>query len=264
MELRIESYETPAKIGWNFEELKAEISAKVQHYEMLVYDEEQIKVAKADKAALNKLKKALNDERIKQEREYMKSFNEFKAQVNEIIRIIDKPITTIDSQLKAYEEKRIAEKQLVIAGVYEEVGFPEWVKPVLVIQDNWTNASVSVNAIKSALQAQKAKIIQDVATLSQLPEFAFEAIETYKQALDINKALYEAYRLSELKGKKEELEKAVTFKDQSDKVAYGKQPETVTPDSEKQWLSFSALLSIEDAQALKELFLTRNIQFKQI
>lgn len=149
MELKIEEIQAPAKISWNFEELKAEISAKVQHYEMLVYDEDQMRTAKKDRAALNKLKKALNDERIKQEREYMKSFNEFKAQVNELIKIIEKPITAIDTQIKAYEEKR-------------------------------------------------------------------------------------------------------------------KESEAVTSDSEKQWLSFSALLSIQDAEALKSLFLERNIQFKQI
>ena len=55
--------------------MKQELTEKVSMYETLVYTDDQIKEAKADKAQLNKLKKALNDERIRIEKEYMgKSF----------------------------------------------------------------------------------------------------------------------------------------------------------------------------------------------
>lgn len=65
MELRVEAYQLPEKISFNFEELKTELQAKTQHYETLVYTDDQIKEAKADRANLNRLKKALNDERIR-------------------------------------------------------------------------------------------------------------------------------------------------------------------------------------------------------
>ena len=50
-------------------------------YEITSASDEKIKEAKADKANLNKLKKALNEERIRREREYMEPFNDFKAKV---------------------------------------------------------------------------------------------------------------------------------------------------------------------------------------
>lgn len=105
MELRVNEVAIPEKIDFNYEELKAELISKVSFYETLVYTDDQIKDAKADKANLNKLKKALNDERIRKEKEYMQPFNVFKAQINEIIGIIDKPIAVIDEQVKAYDEK---------------------------------------------------------------------------------------------------------------------------------------------------------------
>lgn len=71
MELKMHEYQLPEKILFNYEELKRELTEKVSHYETLVYTDDQIKEAKADKAALNKLKKALNDERIRREREYI-------------------------------------------------------------------------------------------------------------------------------------------------------------------------------------------------
>ncbi|WNV59438.1 DUF1351 domain-containing protein [Oscillospiraceae bacterium NTUH-002-81] len=71
MELRVEEYQLPQKISFNFEELKAELQEKTQHYETMVYTDDQIKEAKADRANLNRLKKALNDERIRREKEYL-------------------------------------------------------------------------------------------------------------------------------------------------------------------------------------------------
>ena len=67
MELKVNEVQIPDAISFNYDELKQELAEKVSMYETMVYTEEQIKEAKADKASLNKLKKALNDERIKRE-----------------------------------------------------------------------------------------------------------------------------------------------------------------------------------------------------
>ena len=71
MELKLIPYTVPQSITWNYEELKAELTAKASEYASIVYTDDQVKAAKADRANLNRLKKALNDERIRQEREYM-------------------------------------------------------------------------------------------------------------------------------------------------------------------------------------------------
>jgi len=57
MELKMDKYQLPEKISFNFEELKAELTAKVQMYETLVYTDDQIVEAKKDRANLNRLKK---------------------------------------------------------------------------------------------------------------------------------------------------------------------------------------------------------------
>ena len=65
MELRVEPVTFPEVIQFNYEELKAEITSKVEMYKNLVYTgSDQIKDAKADRAALNKLIKAMSDETI--------------------------------------------------------------------------------------------------------------------------------------------------------------------------------------------------------
>ena len=82
MELKVNEVALPEKITFNYEELKEELQEKAHTYEVIVYDEEQIKEAKADRAKLNNLKKTLNDERIRREKEYMIPFNDFKAKIN--------------------------------------------------------------------------------------------------------------------------------------------------------------------------------------
>ena len=97
MELRVEEYQLPEELKFNFEELKTELAEKVKKYELMAYTEEDLKSAKTDRANLNKLKKILNDERIRRQKEYMQPFEEFKAKIDEIIRIIDKPVVLIDA-----------------------------------------------------------------------------------------------------------------------------------------------------------------------
>ena len=121
MQLKVNEVQLPAPLTFNYEELKQELIQKAESYASLVYTEDQIKVAKEDRANLNRLKKALNDERLKREKEYMAPFATFKAQITEIISIIDKPCAVIDQQVKAFEERQKAEKKQSIEAYWQEV-----------------------------------------------------------------------------------------------------------------------------------------------
>ena len=128
MELKINDYQLPEAIKWNYREIKQELEEKVSMYANLVYTDDQIKLAKADRAKLNKLKTALNDERIRREKEYLEPFNEFKAQVKDLVTIIDKPVALIDKQIKAYEEQKKEEKKVELEKIFEALEKPEWLK----------------------------------------------------------------------------------------------------------------------------------------
>lgn len=298
MELRVNEVATPEKIDFNYEELKAELTSKVSFYETLVYTDDQIKDAKADKANLNKLKKALNDERIRKEKEYMQPFNVFKAQINEIIGIIDKPIAVIDEQVKAYDEKRKAEKQKAIEELFATIGFQNFVTLEKIWDPKWLNASVSMKSIEDQMKSKMYEIGNGVLTLSQLPEFGFEATEVFKETLDINKAISEAKRMSEIAKAKaeaearrkaaeearkaaEEARKAEEERKAQEKAAEEQRaamakamtpPEDVQPtpvqesqpEPQKMVVKFEVELTTEDATALREFFQSRNITFRAI
>lgn len=288
MELRVNEVQLPEQIAFNYEELKAELTEKVSMYETMVYTDEQIKEAKADKANLNKLKKALNDERIRREKEYMQPFNDFKTKINEIIGIIDKPVAVIDKQVKEYEDKQKQEKKAAIQELFATIGFQAFVTLEMIWDEKWLNATVSMKKIEDFMKSELFRIGNDILTLSNLPEFGFEATEVYKSTLDVNKAINEARRMSEMakakaaheaemKAREEEqarMAAEIEAKKQAEQVATNindsEDIENVAPikpveeSPAKQWISFKALLSTEDALALKEFFNSRNIDFKAI
>ncbi len=297
MELKIERVAIPEKIAFNYEELKQELSNKVKMYETLVCTDDQIKSAKADRADLNRLKKALNDERIRREREYMQPFNAFKAQINEIIGIIDKPVALIDKQIKEYEEQQRQEKKKKIIGYFFTAESPEWLTLPMIWDEKWLNASVSMKSIQAEIDARIESVNSDLATLSDLSEFAFEAIETYKTTLDLNKSIAEGHRSSEMQKRKAEQEqiRAEREKERAEQEKLRREQKEerarlsamVTPEEiadstkayreaanvggvhmseelSKQWVSFKAFLSVADAEALKEFFERRNIEFSRI
>lgn len=298
MELIINEVAIPEQITFNYEELKAELTDKVKTYETLVYSDEQIKEAKADKAALNKLKKALNDERIRREKEYMQPFNSFKAQINEIIGIIDRPLAVIDAQVKSYEEKQKQEKMEQIRALWSEMDVPDGLTFENVFVDRMLNVSYNMAHVKQKMLDDISMFNRDIATLSDLPEFGFEAVEVYKSTLDVNKAITEAKRMSEMakakaareaemKARAEAEEQARLAAEADQKKQYEApiieeltQPtskigqviesterqafESSVKEPVKQWVSFKALMTVEQAVLLKEFFEKCSIEFEAI
>lgn len=208
MELNVKKVALPKKIEWNYEELKAEIAEKAKTYETMVYTDDQIKLAKSDKAKLNHLKKALNDERIAREREYMKPFNEFKSQINEIISIIDKPVSIIDKQVKEYDQIKKREKAKKCLELFEELNCNyDWLDYSKISNPKWINATFTLKKVQEEIEGKLEQIGNDLNTLSSLEAFSFEAIEEYKRSLDVGKAIAEGQRLVDIQKRKEEIER---------------------------------------------------------
>ena len=281
MELRIEKITFPEVIEFNFNELKQEITNRVAMYTNMVYTEDQVKQAKADRANLNKFVKALSDERIKVKKQCLKPYEEFEAKVNELSKIVQEPINLIDKQVKEYEEQKKQEKLDEITDFFNSSEHPEWLHISQIFHEKWLNASVSMKSIKEEINLRLELIKNDVSTLSNLPEFGFEATEVYKTTLDINKALNEGRRLSEIQKRKAEHEaEQARLKAEAEARPTTPMGQAIAsierqafercmhpPVEEapaKQWVSFSALLSTEDAMALRDFFSSRNIEFKAV
>ena len=286
MELRMQEQETlfPQRISFNYEELKVEITEKAELYKNMVYTDANIIEAKADRAKLNKFKEAIDQKRKEVKKQCLEPYNEFEKQIKELISIIDEPVKLIDGQVRAYEDKQKTEKAEKIRDLFESCDPVEWLTLDKILDPKWLNASVSMKRIQEVMTDRLRQIQQDVLTLSKLPEFSFEAIEIYKETLDINKAISEGQRLADIQKRKlaDAEERKKMRAEINAKMAEMKdspaptvsKTEMVEPaeettvaenaTAEKTWLRFKALMTVEDALALKDFFEKRNITFGAI
>lgn len=272
-ELQISNY-TLGTIAFNYEELKAEIEQKAKTYETLVYSEENMREAKADKAKLNSLKKALNDERIRRQKMWMEPFDDFKAKVDELIRIIDKPANIIDKQVKEYEEAQKAEKkQALTEWVHANLSLPEWLEFDRIFDNKWLNVTCSMKTAQGEIESKMAAIKSDIDTICELPYYSFEAMEEYKRTLDLRTAMQEGKRLADIQIKKQGeaitkdlIRGATRAQEAEDKEKPAEMPKSAESSAQdvkpKTWkVSFECILTAAQAHALKAWFENNNIEY---
>lgn len=257
-------------IDWNHAEIKKEVAEKVSYYANLVYTDDQIKEAKADRARLNKFVQALETKRKEVKKQCLAPYEDFEKKMKEITAIVNEPITMIDRQVKGYEEQKKAEKLEQVQEYWDRVTSPEHPLTLQRVMDTrWLNTTTSMKSIQESINGILAKYAEDIATLQNLPEFSFEAVEVYKSTLDLGKAISEGKRLSEIQKRKMEFEAEQKTKKQEEEFAKKMNPPEeqciLKPaESNREWLGFKAFMTVEDAQALKEFFTSRNIEFEAI
>lgn len=146
----------PEAIEFNYEELKAGLSAALDKYRGLLVTEDQIKDAKADRAKLNKLLKTLKDCKKSVKERVLKPFEEFAARVDELCAMVAEPEEAIAKQLDEFERRRKALKQELVRGVYEQnIGDLAGVLPLgRIMEDRWLNATALLANVEKELKAK--------------------------------------------------------------------------------------------------------------
>lgn len=251
------------KIEWNHEEIKKEVAAKVEKYTNLVYADDQIKEAKADRVNLNKFIQALETRRKEIKKQCLAPYEDFERQMKEVIAIVNKPVLLIGEQITKYEDKQKEEKLSKINEYFETVKLKDFPEVTLekIFDAKWLNLSASMKSVEDEINAKIQQISTDLLTLQNLPEFSFEAIEVYKQTLNINNAISEGQRLADIQKRKAEAE-AEAERDIQKTVVAKSAP--TAPEEKRQGISFRCWITTEEAMELKQFFESRNIKFEAI
>lgn len=268
MEFKITTIPKIEPIRFNYEELKQELSEAVETYMTLAYTAENIKTAKADRAKLNALKKSLNDERIRMEREYMEPFSDFKTKVNELIGIVDQAVKAVDSQVQEFESLKKQEKYEQIMALWQEILHDkyDWLNPQQVWNDKWLNASYSFKQIQKDLEEWDQRITADLGILGRMPEYSFEAQETYKRTLKLDDAMWTADNLKQMAEAKQTHEdgqrQAETYPAE-EFMPRPIEPAPVEPDEPTQVLRFQCYCTMTQAKALRQFMIDNHIKFER-
>lgn len=283
MELKIEQYTPATEIVFNYDELKAELQKKADMYASIVYTAETVKDAKADRANLKSLQKALNDERIRREREFMEPFNEFKSKINEIIRIIDTPVMTIDTQVKAFEDAEKEKKRLEVVALWDSLTKPDFITLDNVWSDRFLNKTATMSGIQNDMETFINRVNMDLATLASIPADDV-AMDNYKRTLNVASALEESNRIKRIQEaaearKRAEAERAaeeaarnaaVTAQQAAEAQEQTAAEETVTEASKDdsapilaKWMRFEAFMTVEQAVVLRDFCKANGIALRR-
>lgn len=192
------------EIEWNNEEIKAGIAAMMEDYRGLVFTENTVGDAKKDRANLNKLKAAFEDERKRVKKLCMEPYNRFEKQLKEVTVLIDEPAKLIDAQIKEVEQMKREEKRKEVQELFKTIGFQNFVTIEMIWDEKWLNASVPLSKVESQMKDIMYRIGEEVGTINHLQEFSFEALEVYKKTLDLTQAIRKGKELADIQKRKEE------------------------------------------------------------
>ena len=184
----------------NLEQLKEELIPKLEKYNNLIVTEDSIKAAKDDKAALNKLKKAIEEQRISIKKQYLEPYNVLEAQCKEVVKLIDEPIQAIDKQVKAFEEIEKQEKYNALAEAYNALNAPEWLKIEDVLNPKWENKTQKLEALKAEMAECCKKHIEELDKLMEMyKDFPHKVaiMEKYKNSKDFSSTAVYAVSLEQ-------------------------------------------------------------------
>lgn len=292
---------TVKQIDWNFEELKKEITEKAEMYGSLVYTDENIKEAKADRAKLNKFIKVLEDKRKDVKKMMLEPYTQFESQVKELVSIIGEANDNIASQVKVYTEKLREEKREKVKEIYDKVmsvegaeGIAEILTFDRVSKESFLNSSTTFKSIVNEIEDLRDRVRHDLEVINaDTGEYQFEMKQAYLKNLDMTEAIsvkqqfeenarkkaeYEAKREAEMEERKarEEAEaqkvvqagKQVVVEQQPEEtqqeVEATKIVEATVTEERKFTVSFKVYGTQKQLRELKEFLTSNNIEYGPI
>lgn len=182
----------------NLQQLKEELIPRLKKYNELVVTEDSIKAAKEDKAALNKLKAAIEDQRKSIKKMYLEPYNALEAQCKEVVALIDAPIKAIDGQIKAFDEIEKQNKYKELEEAFTALNAPEWVTINDILNPKWGNKTEKIDSLKADMAEKLKKINEDVAKIGDMygeKSYYLPILNRYKTTKDFSQTAVYAVQL---------------------------------------------------------------------
>lgn len=220
----------------NIQYLRQELAARLDYYKGVIVTEDTIKDAKADRANLNKLKAAIDDQRKEVKRQTMALYEPLEKECKELLSMIDEPIGVIDSQLKAFDEQKKAAKYQALTEFFAKVNTLDFVKIESVLNPKWANATAKLDALKDEMSGNIQRIVDDYAEIKKLyadSTMLTAILQRFEQTRDKSAALAYAAEIErrekaeQERKEREAAEKARREQEQREAAQIQRQPDEV-------------------------------------
>lgn len=272
MELKVDEIKELSPIKFNYEEIKNWVIEKSKEYKSIVYTEDTIENARTDRATLNKVTKAINDEKIRLKKEVLKPFEDFEKKCKELQGIMSEATNSIDSQIKSFEEKEQNKKREQIKEIFNtQIGdFKDLISFETIFNSRWLNKTYSIKNIEEEIKHIVVKTnndfevidgqIKDEVINKQVKAYYFNNIT---EPAVLGNSLQEGLKIVEANKKLEEFKKQQEIK--AEKVKVDTEKVEITEKKEEiETIDFRVWVTKEQKMKLREFLIQNNIKYGKV
>lgn len=271
MELKVEEIKELAPVRFNYEDIKKWVTEKTAEYKSVVYTPETISLAKQDRATLNKVSDAINNEKKRIKNELLKPYVDFENKCKELMAIVDDASKTIDKQVKSFEEKEQNEKKEEIRNIFNTyIGdFKELIDFDNIFNPRWINKTYTMKKIEEEIKHLINKTTDDLKIIentiedeSLLPQIKIFYFKNINEPSVLGNSLQEYQRIVESRKKLESLKNTQNVTKSQQNITENEQNIT---NSEKLLQSdFRVLATREQFEKLRDFLIENKIDFRRI
>lgn len=214
----------------NIQYLRKELKDQLDYYEGIIVTPDTMKSAKADKANLNKLKTAIDNQRKEVKKQVLGLYEPLETECKELLGMIDRPIEAIDKQLKAFDEQKKAEKYAALVEFFGQISPPPFVKLEDVLNPKWANATVKLETLKSEMSGAVQAIVDDYAEIKKLyadSPMLTAIVQKFETMRDKGAALAYAAEIERKEQARREREAAEKARLEAEQTQPGPKPEPI-------------------------------------
>lgn len=274
MELKVEEMQALQPIKFNYEEIKQQLAEQLKNYDNVVYTEETITLAKTDRATLNKVEKAINDEKIRIKNFLLKDYTaNFEPKCKELMEMIKTVSNKIDNQVKDFDKKQKDEKLKQIVEIFENnVGeLVDIFNFDKIYNEQWLNKTYTMKKVEADILHSITKANQDLNIIQNLgvnTELETRLTSYYfnEANLNLSATMQEKTRIEEQQKKVEELQKKQKSVQNVAKNEENmtKSTQNITKSEEKQQIDFRVWVTQEEKMKLRDFLINNNIKYGSV
>jgi len=251
------------EITVNYEQLKTALGQRLENYKNMTYSENEIDIAKKDRANLNKLDSAIKGKITEIRKELLDPFTVAEKELKELSSMVKETSILIDNQVKSFESKEQEEKRELIKKVFDAyVGdLKDLILFDIIFNPRWLNKTYTMKKIEADINHLIVKAHDDMAVIDgqMKDENVNKTVKAYyfSHIVDpsaLGDSLTYGNNMMETNKKLDEISKQEIHKDVETK-------EVKETEEELQVVDFRVWVTQEQKMKIREFLIQNNIKY---
>jgi hypothetical protein len=160
IELEPKTLKLVQEFNWNFTDIKAALSSRLESYIGLVVTDENLKDMEKSQKSIASLRTLIGKYKLQVKKDLEKPYLQFEVQIKELLNLVESVEKPIKDQLEVYENKRRDQKSIMVQAIINEVsqqlGLEEKYSSQIAIADKHLNRTTTKKEIIEDVQMRAA------------------------------------------------------------------------------------------------------------